>query len=177
MTKAIALVAHPDDCVIFAYHFINAHPEFEWEIVYMTYSLPDKRAEEMEKFWGKRNIPVKFLAYYDNPMDIETGQCSIDLGDLISKIDPVIVGAGLLLTHGESGEYGHPHHMVIHRAVEHLTVPKIFFASGHDSNLELSIPKDLYSLDELPEHKFVIEMFNDRDRAWYNVTNDALKLL
>lgn len=175
--KAIALVAHPDDCVIFAYHFINAHPEFEWEIVYMTYSLPDVRAEEMQKFWDKRNIPVRFLGFYDNPMDIETGMCSINLNELISAIEPLTVGTDLLLTHSHSGEYGHPHHMIIHRAVEHLTVPKVYFASGQDHNLELTIPNDLYSLDELPEHRFVIEMFNDRHKTWYTVTNDAKKII
>lgn len=175
--KAITLVAHPDDCVIFAYHFMNSHPEFDWEIVYMTYSLPDKRAEEMQAFWSKRNISVTFLGFVDNPMDIETGMCSINDKELTAAVEPLLIGADLLLTHSSSGEYGHPHHIVVNAAVSHLSIPKVYFADGHQYNVEHTLPEAAYSLDELPEHRFVIEMFNDRHLARYTATEEALKLL
>jgi LmbE family N-acetylglucosaminyl deacetylase len=36
--KALCLVAHPDDCVIFAYSYIYNHPEHNWTIGYLTYT-------------------------------------------------------------------------------------------------------------------------------------------
>jgi dolichol-phosphate mannosyltransferase len=31
--KALCLVAHPDDCVIFAYSYIHHHPEYSWRLL------------------------------------------------------------------------------------------------------------------------------------------------
>ena len=59
--RAVALVAHPDDCVIFAWPFMEAHPEFTWEIVYMTYRPKDARAREVTEYWNRRNIATFFL--------------------------------------------------------------------------------------------------------------------
>ena len=59
--KALCVVAHPDDCVIFAWPFIEAHPEFEWTIVYLTYTFFDSRAKEIQSYWDKRGITTTFL--------------------------------------------------------------------------------------------------------------------
>jgi len=41
--KALCLVAHPDDCVIFAYSYIYNHPEMSWTICYLTYTEQAER--------------------------------------------------------------------------------------------------------------------------------------
>ena len=58
LMKAVCLVAHPDDCVIFGWPFIEAHPEFVWQNVYLTYNKQDPRAIEADNFWKTKNIPT-----------------------------------------------------------------------------------------------------------------------
>ena len=39
------IVAHPDDCVIFALSYIYNHPEHKWTIGYLTYTAQDPRGQ------------------------------------------------------------------------------------------------------------------------------------
>ena len=41
--KAVALVAHPDDCIIYASAYMDAHPEYSWTIVYLTHGVAHYR--------------------------------------------------------------------------------------------------------------------------------------
>ena len=72
--KALCLVAHPDDCVIFGYSYIYNHPEYDWTVAYLTYQAHEPRAQEFITFWGKRNIPVRFLGFVDDWHDQEQQQ-------------------------------------------------------------------------------------------------------
>ena len=69
--KALCLVAHPDDCVIFAYSFIHNHPEHEWTIGYLTYTAQDPRGQELSAFWKQRGIECVFLGFEDHWHDNE----------------------------------------------------------------------------------------------------------
>ena len=76
--RAVALVAHPDDCVIFAWPFIEAHPEFEWTIVYLTYTFSDPRAREISAYWAKRGIVVSFLGMKDDWQYVKNKELGFD---------------------------------------------------------------------------------------------------
>ena len=79
--KALCLVAHPDDCVIFAYSFMHNHPELHWTICYLTYTEQDPRGAELAEFWSRRRIPTQFLGYVDDYRDIENCRLSFDAGE------------------------------------------------------------------------------------------------
>ena len=70
------MVAHPDDCIIFGYGFINHYKNFDWSICYLTYTNSDPRAIEISKFWSRRNIETKFLGFIDDYQDIKNNQIS-----------------------------------------------------------------------------------------------------
>ena len=80
--KAMAMVAHPDDCVIFAYSFIHHYPQFDWTVCYLTYTEHDARGCEFAKFWRARGVATNFLGYIDDYHDLETGVCSFDTAKL-----------------------------------------------------------------------------------------------
>jgi hypothetical protein len=52
--KAMAMVAHPDDCVIFAYSFMHHHKHLDWTVCYLTYTEQDARGREFAEFWQRR---------------------------------------------------------------------------------------------------------------------------
>lgn len=174
--RAVALVAHPDDCVIFAWPFIEAHPEFEWDIVYLTYTPWMPRAREMSAYWNKRNITTIFLGYNDEWDYVKQGelgfngeQASIELSNISGKYD-------LILTHFEDGDYGHLHHKFVNQAARQNGVPKVYFASTFNYNTEY-IVKETVAVDELPLHRNVIEEFTDRNIGRYIVMPEAELIL
>lgn len=157
--KALCLVAHPDDCVIFGYSYIHNHPEHDWTIGYLTYTDKDPRGAELKEFWARRNIPCVFLGFEDHWHDNEQKKftrwsevvAKDSCWNLASKYD-------LVLTHDENGDYGHIHHRLVYNAVtRHHNV--ITFARPGEGNTYI-IPTGAYSLDELPTHKNIIAGFH-----------------
>ena len=63
--NALCLVAHPDDCVIFALSYIHNHADYDWTIGYLTYTEQDPRGQELADFWRKRGINCVFLGFED----------------------------------------------------------------------------------------------------------------
>lgn len=178
--KAVALVAHPDDCVIFAWPFIEAHPQFKWTIVYLTYSLDTARGREIAEYWARRNISVHFLGLDDSWTKVKQGLLGFDRMDAQQRIQTVLnqLGPSLILTHYLDGEYGHPHHIFVFKAVcsANLDTPKVYFASDFNYNKAYSVivPADT---SELPLHKSVIEGFQDRNTGRYIISDPAEQLL
>jgi LmbE family N-acetylglucosaminyl deacetylase len=170
--RAVALVAHPDDCVIFAWPFIEAHPEFIWEIVYLTYRPNDARAREVTAYWQKRNVPVFFLGYNDTWLDMVREKISFDTEQATTDINNIVDGVDLILTHHEDGDYGHIHHKFVNTAARQNGIPKVYFASTFNYNKEYHVhePVDAH---ELPLHRSVIEEFTDRNTGRYIVTPEA----
>ena len=173
--KAVALVAHPDDCVIFAWPFIEAHPEFEWKIVYLTYKPYEPRATEIRRYWSKRNIPTEFLGFRDNFRDMIDDLLSFSISDAVNSIKEAVV-ADLILTHFEDGDYGHIHHMFVHGASQQIDTPKVYFASTFNYNIEYKVVEPV-AVEELPLHREVIEGFSDRNTGRYIVTPEAELIL
>lgn len=165
--RAQVLVAHPDDCVIFARPFVDTHPEYEWSIVYLTYDYDDLRALEISRYWNSRNIPTKFLGFIDDYRDIENSELSFS-AELAESAIKHAVDADLILTHFEDGDYGHIHHKFVNTVANKIDIPKVYFASTFNYTDEyVTTPLDL---DQFPLHRKVIEGFKDRDTGRYIIT-------
>lgn len=149
------MVAHPDDCVIYAGGIIYHCPSVNWSICYLTYDMWQPRAREISKFWANRNIPTDFLGYVDDWHDIENKQCSFDTQKAFDDISAVVNRCDFVVTHGKDGEYGHPHHIFVNQSVSHPNRIEFDF-SGRQSDIIISVPEGIYDLTELPLHMEVI---------------------
>jgi hypothetical protein len=172
--KAIAVVAHPDDCVIFAYSFIDKYSDLDWTVCYLTHDCESPRGDEFHRFWRKRQINTVFLGYEDNWRDIEnksisfnTAQAKKDIQDLISQFD-------IVLTHNAEGEYGHPHHVFVHECcAQHANT--VTFASYSNGNEKHTVPRDRYSLDEFPYHRDIVQTFHQEHHTSEYLVPDQVK--
>jgi len=171
--SAVLFVAHPDDCVIFGYPFIHNHPEFSWDIFYLTYTSKADRAKEVRAFWDKRNIKTFFLGCLDDYRYVERGELGFDGKEAREKIQYLSQGYKLILTHNVDGDYGHLHHKFVHESIKDIAIPQIYFASTFNLNYECTCPD--YGLEDLPLHREVIEGFQDRLTGRYIVTDSARK--
>ena len=176
--KGIVAVAHPDDCIIFAYSFMYAHPDVDWTICYLTYKEDDYRGSELKTFWDKRNIKTQFLGYVDNWHDIENKQISFDEAHAWIDIQEAVSGNDFVLTHDQAGDYGHLHHKFVHEAVADYHPNIITFAGIGKGNARYTIPQGVYSLDELPNHGSIIASFHSNEHAnEYFITDTVKELL
>jgi len=176
-TRAVAVVAHPDDCVIFARPFMESYAHWQWKIVYLTYTPADARGHEIAQFWTQRNIAVEFLGREDHYKDLVTRRLSFDKDLAARDIAASVQGADLVLTHGRIGEYGHPHHKFVHRAVRQLDTASVYFCFSYPwrgANCEYTA--GAVDLDQLPLHRSVIEGFKDRNHMRY-MANDRAKTI
>ena len=104
--KAVCVVAHPDDCIIFAYAFIHNHPEYHWDIVYVTNDEDSPRGQEIKQFWNKRGISTHFLEYEDNVDDHwKNHSISFDTVDACNKIEEAVRGLELLPSINQEPKY------------------------------------------------------------------------
>jgi len=175
--KALCVVAHPDDCVIFAQPFIEEHREYDWSILYLTYKEGDNfRADEIKSFWNKRNIPVEFLGYVDDYRDMESGLLSFDEGTALLSIMDRCSKHDIILTHAQDGDYGHVHHKFVHNCVIASAKPAVFFASEQDANLTCTRVEPL-DLSEIPLHADVVKDFQNLETGNYNVSNQLRKFI
>lgn len=157
--KALCLVAHPDDCVIFAYPYIYHHIHYAWTIAYLTHESKDDRAREMSQFWQRRGIDTVFLGFEDHYDDDQQKKFTrwlpesavLACRDLAGQYD-------LVLTHDANGDYGHIHHKLVHEAVTNHLGLVTFSPPGQGTKYIL--PQDAYSIDELPVHAHVIQAFH-----------------
>lgn len=160
--KALCLVAHPDDCVIFGYSYIHNHPELDWTIAYLTYTAQDPRGAELAAFWQRRNIPCVFLGFVDDYHDQEQQQLLQWYGiDAVADCANLARQYDLVLTHDEHGDYGHIHHQVVHDAVKHH--PNLITFAKPGQGTTYTIPPGTYSLDELPMHGEIIASFHSTE--------------
>jgi hypothetical protein len=161
--KAIAVVAHPDDCVIFAYSFIYNHPDLDWTILYLTYTHWDQRGRELSEFWNQRGISTVFLGYIDDWHDIENKKISFDTDQAQKEIQDIIKHFDLVLTHGARGEYGHLHHVFVNRCCS--AHPNVITFADPSQGIQYTIPTGVYNLDQLPHHRDIIRGFHATQHA------------
>jgi len=157
--KALCLVAHPDDCVIFGYSYIHAHPQYHWTIGYLTYTAADPRGAEVQAFWQQRHIDTVFLGFEDHWHDNDTKTLTRwNELDAIEACQLLADRYDLVLTHNANGEYGHIHHCLVHRAVQHH--PRVVVFCDHNRGTTYSVPPEQYSLAELPLHADIVQGFH-----------------
>lgn len=142
----LLIVAHADDEVIFAGEKL-LQEKGQWEIVVVV--TPDHR--------GIFKIPM-FLENVSSYLDAKTELWSFQdtgfhaqiQGDIFTPILYKISSRSWqkILTHGQSGEYGHPHHIQVHHSVvkackqiNQLEKLYVFHPIKHDYCLKLSNSK------------------------------------
>jgi hypothetical protein len=64
----------------------------------------------------------------------------------------------LVLTHDESGDYGHIHHVLVHNSVQWH--PRLVTFARPGEGTTYTVPDSAYSLDELPLHANIIAGFH-----------------
>lgn len=175
--KAIAMVAHPDDCIIFAYSFMHAYPELDWSVCYLTYEADDYRGSELKAFWDKRGINTKFLGYVDDWHDLKNEEISFDQARAWIDVQEAVNGYDIVLTHSSTGDYGHLHHKFVYDAVADFHPNIITFASNHAGTDKFIIPEGTYSFDELPEHGQVIAGFHRNEHVNEYTIPDNIKVM
>lgn len=157
--NALCMVAHPDDCVIFAYSYIHNHPQWTWTMGYLTYTDQEPRGAEVTEFWRRRGINCVFLGFEDHWHDNEQGQFTRWSAESAeSACRALAIGHDVVLTHDEHGDYGHIHHCLVHRAVAQHHQVITFARPGEGTTY--TIPAGTYSLDELPLHREVVAGFH-----------------
>lgn len=152
MTQALVVVAHPDDCIIFALGIIHRCPDWQWEIAYLTYNPTTTRGQEISAFWRNRNISTHWLDYADDWRDIERGEPSFDTQQAARDIAKLVEDYDIVVTHDANGDYGHPHHRFVNQAACAAHDNIITFSPFGQGNLYIKLPDNLYSLSEIPEH-------------------------
>lgn len=170
------IVAHPDDCVIFAWPLMRRYPEFDWSVVYLTYQDQDPRAQEMKKFWDRYSVPTCFCGFIDDYRDMETQQISFDVNQAREELQDRASEFDLIVTHNRDGDYGHIHHQFVHDCLRSVPVPQIYFASTFNNNSTIEA-SEYYDIGSLPLHQSVIEGFRDRYTGRYYVTEAAQKVI
>lgn len=157
--KALCLVAHPDDCVIFGYSYIYNHPEHHWTIGYLTYTQSHVRGKEMAEFWQRRGIGTVFLGFEDHWHDNEQKTFTRWTEETAERACWNLARQfDICLTHDEQGDYGHIHHVLVHQAVKWHSGLITFARPGQGNTY--AVPPDAYSIDELPEHGAIVKQFH-----------------
>lgn len=177
--KAVCMVAHPDDCVIFGYSLMRNVPRAEWSVCYLTYQRDHERGREFKQFWHQFDIDTMFLGYQDDWRDIDLGRPSFDTNQACRDIQDVCKFADIVLTHDKAGDYGHPHHRFVHRCVELLCHPgMITFAAPGTGTHQFSIDPVDYTAENLPLHWSTIKNFHpESHRNEYTMSNNTAQEL
>ena len=162
MTRALCMVAHPDDCLIFGYHYILSHRQYQWTIGYLILDDHSPRVEEMRSYWARHEIDVFSLdlPHDPPPSDLSNGRCSIPFRQATDTIEAVVRDYDHLLSHGRPGEYGHPHHVFLHGIMRDLGRSFVAFDVGPDAPQSFGVPRDEY--ETLTLHHRAIRNFVKR---------------
>jgi len=150
--KALLMVAHPDDCIIFGMGLIHYRPSWQWTIAYLTYTKLSTRGQEISNFWARRNINTVWLGFADNYRDIENNAISFDSVAAENQIAATVQDYTVVVTHDAAGDYGHIHHRFVNQCVNRFHKSVITFSPFGQGNLCVDMPDDLYTLDEIPIH-------------------------
>jgi LmbE family N-acetylglucosaminyl deacetylase len=118
--SCLLFVAHPDDDAIFAgalqRRAVDAGATFT--VVCLTHADGSPRAEELrawQRGLGTDPARVHFLGFEDDPEDRRQGRCSIDASVVLAAVRALGLRPDVVVTHNARGEYGHPHHLLVHR--------------------------------------------------------------
>lgn len=147
--KALCIVAHPDDELIWMGGTILANNGWEWTVYSLCRSADSDRAPK----FGRACKIYKAKAIISD-LDDERLQ-PLKISEVINKIKGNLPEKEFdyIFTHGQNGEYGHLRHREVHAAVEQMVKNKdlkcgalFFFSyvageeiSPHDSSLKIPV--------------------------------------
>ena len=86
-----------------------------------------------------------------------SGRCSIPYQEAKDAIEATVRDYDLLLSHGDAGEYGHPHHLFLHRILKDLGRPFVAFDVEPNAPQRFDGPRDDH--ESLPLHRQAIRRF------------------
>jgi LmbE family N-acetylglucosaminyl deacetylase len=139
MRRSVVVAAHPDDEIL----WLSAHLAAAERVV-LCFGAPfgqpqmaaARRRAVAELGLGNLTdlaIPeagVRRLVDWTHPEPTSTGMAitgaagraryEVNFGRLLAELKPLLAGAGDVFTHNGWGEYGHPEHVQVHRAVAAL---------------------------------------------------------
>lgn len=162
--KAVVVVAHPDDCILFAYGIVQLMPQWSWSIAYLTYTLDSERGQEIGSFWHRRNIKTHWLGYHDDYRDIERDCVSFDSVAAAQDIQQLIADYDVVVTHDAAGDYGHIHHRFVNNSIVGHHSCVVTFSQFGQGNLHVALPDNLYTLDEIPQHASLGDFISPNNR-------------
>lgn len=174
--KALCVVAHPDDCVIFAKPFIDTHKQFIWTILYLTYTIYEPRGKEIAEYWATQGVTTVQLGFTDDYRDMENDALSFNHEQAAREIANICRPYDLVLTHNPDGDYGHIHHKFVSQCVAATDRPVVHFASIGQENLTCAEASRV-NLDLLPLHRDVINSFEHIGLGRYTLSESAKELI
>jgi LmbE family N-acetylglucosaminyl deacetylase len=136
--RALMLVAHPDDEVIFGAALMLAHPEYDWTLACMTYTYGSERGEHFAKSaqaFKDRGVSITqivMLGMTDSQGAILSQReyelwreraSSLQYTQVVSEevtLRNNQLAPDVVVTHNRLGEYGHGHHMALHAIVNEI---------------------------------------------------------
>lgn len=138
-------VAHPDDDAIFAGELQRRLRGERWSVVCLTYTAESPRGREMlswQTSLGTDPARIHFLAQPDPATDWPSRRSTIDPTAAADSLRALKLSPALIVTHNRRGEYGHPHHVLVHDliAAAFPTTPRLCFGMGLDADLKLPCP-------------------------------------
>lgn len=176
--RALVMVAHPDDCVIFAYSFIQKYCVHDYTVCYLTYTPDQERAVELTKFWQKRNVSVEFLGFVDDWKSVQNGLLGFDEQLATQAITVAIEPFDFVITHNADGDYGHVHHKFVHGVVMQNHAHVITFQAPNHGNETITVDRPDFGPQDLPQHYDVIAGFHaDLHMNSYHIPERTRKLV
>ncbi len=133
--QILLVISHPDDDAIFAGALQRRLAAHAWSVVCLTAAIDSPRGRELLRWQGELGTPLErlhFLAEVDDPDDYRSGRCSIGSAAVTEGLRALALAPELVVTHNAQGEYGHPHHALVHAAVTQVyaSAPRLEFGHG-----------------------------------------------
>lgn len=131
--NGLIVVTHPDDDALFAAPYQLAHPYVNWIVLSVTHGRNSSRFAEMQAWQSVcRSRWTHTLGFEDTGATDNDGQGlrlangrlavqkqSLDEHSVCGELTSLLgkLAFDIVLTHNSAGEYGHPDHAIVHRAV------------------------------------------------------------